>query len=219
MSARTFLFRRMTGTETPRHRSSQYPPPPLRTYLPWSPSSTNDGRHKMPTSTIAGISVSASFGFVIAALVTSFYFLRRRRRSRENLPKDIHSEDTFDPFAKAEMDGSGKTPLAELDVPWRSPVEADGSARIEMPSNLGKRTELAGSRVSVEIEGRNVAAEERLGPLEMDAETHGLSKSPSPSRRTGGSTLAHRQIMIGKVDQVGNGEHLAKSSISDREEW
>ena len=141
-------------------------------------------RYKMPASSITSVSVTAFLGFYIAAVVVSFYLFRRRRRTRQKQPKDSKIEEVVNPFAKAEMDGSGKDPPGELDAPWRSPVEADSSSRIEMPGNLGNMRELAGSRVSVEIEGNHPAAENRLGLVEMDAGPHGLCEAPSTSPRT-----------------------------------
>ena len=139
--------------------------------------STRDGnatsRHRMPASTIGSI-IGAAFGFLIAASAVSFYLFRRRRRTRQKQPKDPEIEEVVNPFAKSELDGSGKDPPGELDAPWRSPVEADSSSRVEVPGDLGNTRELAGSRVSVEIEGSHPAAENRLGVVEMDAGTHGL---------------------------------------------
>ena len=147
--------------------------------------SANDGkatsRHKMPAREIGTIIGAAFFGFLVAAVVVSFYFFRRRRRKGQKQPKDPMIEEVIDPFAKAEMDGSGKDPPGELDAPWRSPVEADSSSRVELLGNLGNARELAGSRVSVEIEGSVPAAENRLGPVEMDAGTHGPCEAASSS--------------------------------------
>ena len=150
--------------------------------------SANDGnatsRHKMPAREIGTIISAAFYGFLVAAIVAAFYFFRPRRRRWQKQPKDFKTEEVINPFAKAEMDGSGKDPPGELDAPWRSPVEADSSSRVEMPGNLGNTRELAGSRVSVEIEGSVPAAENRLGLVEMDAGTHDLCEVPSPSSRT-----------------------------------
>ena len=115
------------------------------------------------------------------AVFAASYFVRKLRRSVEEQPKNRKIEETIDPFAKAEMDGSGKDPPAELNASCRSPVEADSSSRVEMPGNLGKRRELAGSRVSVEIEGSDAATEDRPGPVELYAGTHGLPEALSPS--------------------------------------
>ena len=141
-------------------------------------------RYKMPATSIISISIAAFLGFLVAAVVASFYLFRQRRRKGQKQPKDPKIEEVVNPFAKAEMDGSGKDPPGELDAPWRSPVEADSSSRIEMPGNLGNTRELAGSRVSVEIEGSVPAAESRLGLVEMDAGTHGFCEAPLNSPRT-----------------------------------
>ena len=138
-------------------------------------------RYKLPASTIVSISVATFLGFMIA-VVAAFDFVRRLRRSVEEQPKDRKIEETIDPFAKAEMDGSGKDPPAELNAPCRSPVEADSSSRVEMPGNLGKRRELARSRVSVEMEGSDATTEDRPGPVELYAGTHGPSEAPSALR-------------------------------------
>ena len=99
----------------------------------------------------------------------------------EEQPKYRQIEETIDPFAKAEMDGSGKDSPAELNAPCRSPVEAGSSSRVEMPGDLRKRREFARSRVSVEMEGSDLATEDRPGPVELYAGTHGHSEAPSPS--------------------------------------
>ena len=152
---------------------------------PVNNTSANDGsatsHYKMPTSTIASISVAAFFAFLIAAVVAAFYLFRRLRRKWQIQPKDPMIEEVINPFAKAEMDGSGKEPPKELDASSRSPVEADSSSRVEISGNLGNTRELAGSRVSVEIEGSAPATDNRLGPVEMDAGTHGLCEAPSTS--------------------------------------
>lgn len=87
-------------------------------------------------------------------------------------------EETPDPYAKAEMDGSGKDPLGELDAPWQLPPEADSSSRAEMPSKSNK-SELPGSKGGVEVVGSDVAAElegDRLALVEMEIGAHGLPK-------------------------------------------
>ena len=71
------------------------------------------------------------------------------------------TEEVINPFAKAEIDGSGKDPPGELEAPLQLPVEADSWSRFEVPGNFGSTRELAGSRVSVEIEGSVPAAENR----------------------------------------------------------
>ena len=127
--------------------------------------SASDGdatrRHKMPASTIGSVIGAAFFGIFIAAVVASLYLFRRRRRKGQKQPRDPMIEEVIDPFAKAEMDGSGKDPPGELEAPSQLPVEADSSSRAELPGNLGGTRELAGSRVSVEIEGSAPAAENR----------------------------------------------------------
>ena len=148
--------------------------------------SASDGnatsRHKTPASTIGSIIGAVFSGILIAAAaVAAIYFFRRRRRKGQNQPKDPNIEEIIDPFAKAEMDGSGKSPRGELEAPLPLPVEADSSSRVEIPGNLGNTRELAGSRVSVEIGGSVPAADERLSIIEMDAGTHGLCEAPSTS--------------------------------------
>lgn len=139
---------------------------------------------KIPTGTIIGIGVAgALFILIIAAVAAAVYFIRRRRRRNEEESKDPKIEETLDPFAKPEMEGSGKDPLAELEVPWISPAEADSCSRVEMAGS-GNGTELVGSRVSVELEGSNVAVEDRVAPVEMNAGTHAVSEAPSSSPRT-----------------------------------
>ena len=146
---------------------------------------TNDGnvtsRHKIPASTIGSIIGAAFLGFLIAVVVAAFYFFRRRRRKGQTQPKDPKIEEVINPFAKAEMDGSGKDPPGELEAPSQSPVEADSSSRVELLGNLGNTRELAGSRVSVEIEGSHPNAENQHGLVELDAGTHGLCEAPSSS--------------------------------------
>ncbi len=137
----------------------------------------------MPAGSIAGIGVAAAFSVLIIAAATAVYSIRRRRRRREEQSKNAKSEETLDLYAKPEMDGSGKDPLAELEVPWTSPAEADSCSRIEIAGN-GNGTELVGSRVSVEMEGSHVVVEERLAPVEMDAGTRGVSEAPTSSPRT-----------------------------------
>lgn len=119
------------------------------------------------------ISVATFLVFMIAVLA-AFYFVRKLRRSVEEQPKDRKIEETIDHFATTEMDGSGKDQPAELNAPCRSPVEADSSSRAEMPGDPGKRRELAGRRVSVEIEGSDAATEDMPGPVELYAGTHDL---------------------------------------------
>ncbi len=152
-----------------------------------SSSSANDGNttssHKLPAGTIAGIGVAAFFIFIIAAAAAAFYFIRRRRIRKE---KQSKKEEAFDPFAKAEMDGSGKDHSGELDAPWKPPPEADSSSRIEMPGN-GNEAELAGNRGVVEMEGSSTAAEvkgDTIVAVEMDAGVYGLSGASSISPRT-----------------------------------
>ena len=142
-------------------------------------------RYKLPASTIVSISVATFLGLIIA-VVAAFYFVRRLRRSREKKLEDRKLEETIDPFAKAELDGSGKDPPAELKAACRSPAEADSSSRVEMLGDLGRRRELAGSRVSVEMEGSDAATQHKPGPVELDAGTHGLfdtSSSKTDDRR------------------------------------
>lgn len=73
--------------------------------------STNHGntksRYKLPASTVVSISVATFLGFMIAVFA-AYYFVRKLRRSVEEQPEDRKIEETIDPFAKAEMDGSGK---------------------------------------------------------------------------------------------------------------
>ena len=161
-----------------------------------SSSSVDHGKarnsHSPPTGTLAGVGVTAFFLCLIAVTAATFYIIRRRRRRREDQPVEPKVEETLDPYAKAEMDGSGKDPLGELDAPWKPPQEADSSSRVEMPSNINK-PELAGSKGGVEVEGSDVAAEmkgDRLCPVEMDAGAHGLSEVPSPSLRTSKSNIS-----------------------------
>ena len=172
----------MTGTDIRRHRL--IPISSLDVPSVVNDTSTNHGntksRYKLPASTIVSVSVATLLGFMIAVLA-AFYFVRKLRGSVEEQPKDRKIEETIDPFGKAEMDGSGKDPPAEIDAPCRSPVEADSSSRVEMPGNLGKRRELAGSRVSVEFEGSDAATEDRPRPVELYAGTHGLPEAPSLS--------------------------------------
>ena len=137
-------------------------------------------RYKLPASTIVSISVATFLGFMIA-VVAAFYSVRRLRRSVEEQPKDRKIEEIINPFAKARIDSSGKDPPAELNAPCRSALAANSSSRVEMPGNLGKRRELARRRVSVEMEGSDAATEDRPGPVELYAGTHGLSEAPSPS--------------------------------------
>ena len=135
----------------------------------------------MPASTIGSIIGAAFFGFLIAIVVAAFYYFRRRRRKRQKQAKDPLIEEVINPFAKAEMDGSGKDPPGELEAPFRSPVEADSSSMVELPGSPGNTRELAGSRVKVEMEGSIPAAENRHGPVELDAGTHGLCEASSSS--------------------------------------
>lgn len=168
----------MTGTETRRHRF--IPISSLDVPSVVNDTSTNHGntnsRYKLPASTIVSISVATFLGFMIAVFA-AFYFVSKLRCSVEVQPKDRKIEETIDPFAKAEMDGSGKDPPVELNAPCRSPAEAHSSSRVELSGNLGKRRELAGSRVSVEIEGSDAATEDRPGPVKLYAGTHDLSEA------------------------------------------
>lgn len=173
------------------------------------------GSHRPPPGTLAATGVAAFFACIIATAAGAFFFNRRRRRSREKMLKDPKIEETIDAFAKAEMDGSGKDPLAELDAPWKSPVEADSSSRIEMPGNLGERRELVGSRVSLEMEGSNAAAEDRFGLVEMDAGTHGLLEAPSLSPRTLKSDTSTQKKDERRKRPSGKRKPLAKLPTSD----
>ena len=183
--------------------------------------STSNGNatssHKMPAGSIAGIGVGAAFFFLIpGAIAAAVYSIRRRRRRREEQSNDPKIEETLDPYAKPEMDGSGKDPLAELKVPWRSPAEADSCSRIEMAGN-GNGTELVGSRVSVEMEGSHLAGEERLAPVEMDAGTHGVSEAPSSSPRTLRNETSSSPNNR-RERPTGRRKPLPKQSTFDREE-
>ena len=155
-----------------------------------SSSSPNHGNttssHNLPAGTIAGLVVATCFIFIIAAAAAAFYFIRRRRIRKKKQSEDSKKEEAFDPFAKAEMDGSGKDPLGELDAPWKPPPEADSSSRIEMPGN-DVIAELAGNRGRAEMEGNSTAAEvkgETIVAVEMDAGIYGLSGASSLTPRT-----------------------------------
>ena len=174
------------------------------------------GSHRPPPGILAGAGVAAFFACTdIIAAATGAFFIRRRRRSRKKMLKDPKIEETIDAFAKAEMDGSGKDPLAELDAPWKSPVEADSSSRIEMPGNLGERRELVGSRVSLEMEGSHAAAEDNFGLVEMDAGTHGLPEVPSLSPRTLKSDTSTQKKDDRRKKPIGKRKPLAKLPTSN----
>lgn len=175
--------------------------------------------HNLPPGTFAGVGVAAFFLCLIAVTVATFYIIRRRRRRREDQPVEPKVEEILDPYAKAEMDGSGKDPLGELDAPWKPPPEADSSSRVEMPSNDDK-SELAGGKCGVEVEGSDVAAElkgDRFSLVEMDAGRHGLSEVPSLSRRTSRSNISSLRKDDTRERPAGRRKPLPKVPTTDRE--
>ena len=175
------------------------------------------GSPKIRHAMIEATSVAAFLICVLAAIVATF-FIRRRRRSRQKLQKDNKTEESVESFVKAELDGKGKSPLGELDAPWKTPAEADSSCKFEMPGKLGSRTEVAGSRVSVEMEGNTVASEDRHGPVEMDAGTHGLPEAPSSLPHTLKSDTSSQKNDNRGERPSRKREPLARLSTSDREE-
>lgn len=114
------------------------------------------------------------------------------------------------------MDGLGKHLLGELDASGKLPAEADSSSRIEMPGN-GTKTELAGSRVSVEMVMQLLSTELPLWRWTLEYRVfqrrHRLHHTPQRV------TSAYRTTMTGEENEWETGTAAQTADSDGEKDW